>query len=309
MRMLFLAAAALATAMHGGPVSAAAPARTGSMKPAEAAVRSRLLISTDALARHLHDPNLVLLHVGSTKAYQAAHIPGARLVQLSDIAAVHGKLALQMPTAQALRRHLDALGIGAHSRIVVYFGTNWVSPATRVMFTLQAAGLGPRVRLLDGGMPQWKREGHPVTHLATPAPATGKLGPLRLHAPIIDAAYIQAHVGKPGYDLIDARTPDYYDGSKPSGARGHQRRGHIPGARNLPFTRVFNDNLTFKTRPELLALFRQAGVEPGDHVMVYCHIGQQATAVVFAARLAGIHAQLYDGSFQDWTMRNLPVAK
>jgi len=48
-------------------------------------------------------------------------------------------------------------------------------------------------------------------------------------------------------------------------------------------------------------------VKAGDHVMVYCHVGQQATAVIFAARTLGIDAQLYDGSFQDWSKRGLPV--
>ncbi len=309
MRTLLLAGIALAAALHGGAASASNRVSTNHATIDKPTARSSLLITTDALARHLHDPDMVLLHVGDAKAYKTAHIPGARFVQLSDFDAHDGKLSLEMPSAQALQKRLAALGIGAHSQVVVYFGNDWVSPSTRIMFTLQAAGLGARVRLLDGGMPKWRREGHPVTDRVSAAPAPGKLGTLRIHAPIIDAAFVQAHVHKPGYDLIDARTPDYYDGTKKSGDRTHLRRGHIPGARNLPFTSVFNHDLTFKTKDQLLALFRHAGVKPGDHVMVYCHIGQQATAVVFAARLAGIDALLYDGSFQDWTIRDLPVDK
>jgi len=309
MRILFMAGIALATALHGGSAFAAERVNMDSAKVDRAPARGSLLITTAALARHLHDKDLVLLHVGDAKEYKAAHIPGARFVQLSDFAAHGGKLALEMPTAQALRKRLAALGVGAHSQIAVYYGNDWVSPATRIMFTLQAAGLGSRARLLDGGMPKWRREGHPVTGQATAAPAPGTLGTLRVHAPIVDAAFVRAHARKPGYVLLDARTPAYYDGTKQSGDRAHLRRGHIPGARNLPFTSVFNDNLTFKTQAQLLALFRQAGVKPGDRVIVYCHIGQQATAVVFAARLAGIDAKLYDGSFQDWSIRDLPVEK
>ncbi len=308
MRILFLASLALAAIMHGG-ATAARPTHADSPRVDTASVRSHLLITSAALARHLHDPDLVLLHVGDAKAYKAAHIPGARLVTLSDIDADNGKLALEMPTAAVLRKRLAALGIGDHSRIVVYYGTDWVSPATRVMFTLQAAGLGAHARLLDGNMQLWRRQGHPVTDQPTPTPAPGTLGPLHLHAPIVDAAFVRAHARQRGYVLIDARTPDYYDGSKQSGDRAHLRRGHIPGARNLPFNSVFNDDLGFKTRDQLLALFRHAGFKRGDHVIVYCHIGQQATAVVFAARLAGIDAQLYDGSFQDWSIRDLPVAR
>lgn len=61
-----------------------------------------------------------------------------------------------------------------------------------------------------------------------------------------------------------------------------------------------------KNPTELPALFRKAGVKPGDRVIAYCYIGQ-ATTVLFAARAVGIDAVLYDGSFEDWTMRDLPV--
>ena len=68
-------------------------------------------------------------------------------------------------------------------------------------------------------------------------------------------------------------------------------------------------NLTelVKQRLSRRDLFRNAGVKPGDQAIVYCHIGQQGTAVQFAARAVGIDAVLYDGSFEDWTLRNLPV--
>jgi thiosulfate/3-mercaptopyruvate sulfurtransferase len=57
----------------------------------------------------------------------------------------------------------------------------------------------------------------------------------------------------------------------------------------------------------LRALFTAAGVKPGDHIVAYCHVGMQATAVIYAARILGIPAVLYDGSFQDWSRRGLPV--
>lgn len=309
MRTIILAGMVLAAALQAGAATAAAPVNAGHANMGKAPARSSLLISTDTLASHLHDPDLVLLHVGDAKAYKAAHIPGARLVQLADVDADNAKLTLQMPSAAVLRQRLAALGVGDQSRIVVYCGNDWVSPATRIMFTLQSAGLGAHARLLDGGMPKWRREGHPVTDRAGAAPTPGDLGALHLHAPIVDAAFVRAHARQPGYVLIDARAPVYYDGTEPGGDHAHMRRGHIPGAHNLPYSSVFNDNLTLKTRAQLLSLFRDAGVKPGDRVIAYCHIGQQATAVVFAARLVGINARLYDGSFQDWSIRDLPVER
>ena len=65
--------------------------------------------------------------------------------------------------------------------------------------------------------------------------------------------------------------------------------------------------MNLKPADELAAIFKAAGVTQGDRVIAYCHIGQQATAVVFAARTLGIDAVLYDGSFEDWARRELPV--
>jgi thiosulfate/3-mercaptopyruvate sulfurtransferase len=84
-------------------------------------------------------------------------------------------------------------------------------------------------------------------------------------------------------------------------------KGHLPGARNIPFSSVTTTDLNLKSPEQLEALFKEAGVAKGDRVIAYCHIGAQATAVVFAARSLGIDAVLYDGSFQDWARRGLPV--
>jgi thiosulfate/3-mercaptopyruvate sulfurtransferase len=85
------------------------------------------------------------------------------------------------------------------------------------------------------------------------------------------------------------------------------RHGHIPGARSVPFDEVVNDSNVFKSATELSDLFRSAGVKTGDTVIGYCHIGQQATAMLFAARSIGFPVLLYDGSFEDWAKRNWPV--
>lgn len=293
MRNRALLGAALAAALFAGPATA----------------QGHVATSTAWLAQHLRDPDLVLLHVGDEAQYKAAHIPGARFVQLRDLSTSQGGLSLEMLPAGELRQRLQALGIGDRSHIVIYYGDDWVSPATRILFTLNAAGLGSRTELLDGGMGKWRKEGGAVTAAATPPARPGALAAFTLHAPIVDAAFVQAHAGRPGYALIDARAPVFYNGQQQSGAHGHMQRGHIPGAHNLPFDSVTNDDLTLKTPAELRAMFRDAGVKPGDRVIAYCHVGQQATAVVAAARVAGIDAVLYDGSFEDWTTRNLPVAQ
>lgn len=267
--------------------------------------RSGLLVTSAWLAKHVTDADIVLLHVGSREEYDAGHIAGARFVGLDDISVSEhekpGGLMLQMPTAEDLRQKLAALGISDNSRIVVYYGKDWVTPATRVVFTLDYAGLGARTSLLDGGMQTWKREGNPVNNIK-PASRTGTLSSLRIRPIVVDAEWVKSHVGKPGISVVDGRAAAFYDGVQTGrGMHSSQRTGHIAGAKSVPFTEITDDDLKLRSREELAAIFLKAGVQPGDTVVGYCHIGQQATGMLFAARSLGHAVLLYDGSFEDWS--------
>jgi thiosulfate/3-mercaptopyruvate sulfurtransferase len=279
------------------PAQAAAPA-------VGAAAALPLTVSPAWLDAHLGDRDLVLLHVGTPEGYHKQHIPGARAVALADIAApMQGDdgLHLEMLPAEELRHRLEKLGISNGSKIVVYVGEDWVSPATRVVFTLDAAGLGGRTALLDGGMPAWQREGHAVTDAAPPAPS-GALAPLALRPIVVTATTVMASLGKPGFAVVDARDREFYDGTQTGSSHEHKHRtGHIAGALSIPYDSVFDDKLVLRPAAELEARFAQAGVLPGDTVIGYCHIGQQATAMLFAARRLGHPVLLYDGSFEDWS--------
>lgn len=276
--------------------------------------RERLLVDAEWLAAHRADPELVLLHVGPEEEYAREHIPGAVHVGLSDISAPEDHeagtgLSLQMPEPEALARTLEGYGIGDGSRVVVYFGTDWVTPSTRVVYTLDWIGLGDRSSLLDGGMPGWKAAGHAVT--AEPStPARGTLTPRVRRELVVDAEWVREHLDSPGYRVVDARAPVHYDGIQPTHLhRKPVRKGHVPGASNLPFSSLVDENLRLRSADELLRLYADAGVAPGDTVVGYCHLGQYATLVLFGARTLGHPVRLYDGSFQDWGSREeLPVA-
>ena len=270
--------------------------------------RDAMLVSTAWLAQHLNDPRLVLFHVGPDAEYPAEHIPGARFLRLQAISADDGAsdaLALEMPPPEKLRTQLEAIGISSDSRIVVYGAKDWVSPPTRAIFTFLYGGL-ENVSMLDGGLEAWKKEGREVT-AKVPAEKTGKLAALKIKPLLADAAFVQSHVKSPGFVVIDARAASFYDGVQAGGAREHHMAGHIPGAKSLPFDQVNGDDLKLKPAAELSALFASAGVKPGDTVIAYCHIGQQATALLFAARSLGHPVMLYDGSYQDWERRRLPI--
>ena len=268
-----------------------------------------LLLSAAQLAARLNDPKVVVLHVGEKAGYDTAHIPGARFADVrGGLHTRDADLTLQMLPPDVLRERLAALGISDDSHIVVYQADGWFSPATRLMLTLQYAGMND-VSMLDGGLPAWVKENRAVT-AEVPSVRPGTLAPLKVRPVVADAAFVQEHLGKAGFAVVDARTPAFYDGTQTGGsAAAPHKTGHIAGALSLPFTTLTTEDGMLKPAGELKALFAGAGVKAGDTVVAYCHIGQQATAVIFAARLLGHKVVLYDGSFEDWSRRGLPVAK
>ena len=291
--------AALTLAWPAAPLAAATP-------------RDTMVVSPAWLAQHLKDPDLVLLHVGDKAEYAATHIPGARVLELKDIsvsdpAGTGSGLTLELPSPDTLREKLQALGISDGSRIVVYFGKDWLSPSTRAIFTLDHAGLGERVSLLDGGQPAWVREGGAVT-ADVPEVRPGTLSALKTRDTVVNADFLRQHGQDPGLTIVDARDASFFEGTRSGGRRPDAPKfGHIPGAVSLPFSETTNDKVELRSADELQARFTAAGVKPGGTVVAYCHIGQQATAVVFAARTLGIKALLYDGSFEDWARHDYPI--
>jgi thiosulfate/3-mercaptopyruvate sulfurtransferase len=259
------------------------------------------------VADRLADPNLVLLHVGDLASYRA-HLPGARLATLVDFYADPDPdgLSVELPAARRLQRTLVDLGVSDDSTIVVYYGRDWYAPATRVVLTLTAAGLGPQTRLLDGGMPAWIREGRP-TSVEVPAPRKGSLTMPRMLPLVVDAGFVRSHASDPRVAIVDARTRPFYTGEVRA-RRDSDRRGHIPGALNVPYNELFDEVGAFRPRNDMARLFAQAGVEPDDIILAYCHAGLQSTVVLFAAHMLGHRVWLYDGSIEDWALRrNLPL--
>ena len=244
---------------------AAATSRTSAASP-----RDALLVSADWLDGHLSDTNLVLLHIGPRTSYDAGHIPGARFVDYGDLATDDPATgnSLQMLPADALRGRLAALGISDASHVVVYFAAGWVSPATRVVFTLDYAGL-KQVSLLDGGMDGWTRASRALT---TDAPATkpGTLATLKTKPIVVDAGFVKAHLNTPGFAIVDGRNASFYDGVQTGGGPEHpQQTGHIAGALSVPFNSITDRTLLVKPAEDLSALFTKAGVKPGDTIIGY----------------------------------------
>jgi len=284
-------------------------AHSASAQAPNASSRDALVVSPAWLAAHLHDADLVVLQVGVKDTYDKGHIPGARYgdwMQIRATDAQPGALTLEMPPAAQLHDVLESFGISDSSHVVIYASDGYWTPSTRFMLTLDYAGLS-KVSYLDGGLKGWTAAGQPLS-TDVPAPTKGTLKALTLRPIVVDAAFVQAHQQKAGFAIVDARATDFYDGTKSGGQRDQVKRpGHIPGAVSAPFDSFATDDGHLKSNEEIAAVFTKAGVKPGDTVIAYCHIGQQATATIFAARSTGHNVILYDGSFEDWNARNLPL--
>jgi thiosulfate/3-mercaptopyruvate sulfurtransferase len=267
--------------------------------------RDQILVSGDWLTEHAGDQNLVLLHIGPEEDFEAGHIPGAQHVDFHKFAAPHDHgsddLVLELPEPADLKEALESLGVSDHSKIVVYWSSRWVTPATRTIFTLDWAGLGGNTVLLDGGIEAWTAAGNTVaTEHSKPARGSVTINPKDL---VVDAKWVDSHRKDTHYALVDARAPAYFDGVNPD----QDKKGHIPGAGSLPWVTLLDESVKLKPENELRELLSQAGIEPGDTVVAYCHIGQFATMAMFAARTLGHKVLLYDGAWQDWARHDLPV--
>jgi thiosulfate/3-mercaptopyruvate sulfurtransferase len=270
-----------------------------------AAQEAPLLVSTEWLADNLDDANLVVLHVGNQSSFDQGHVQGARLLPLQSFAPEVEGMSTEMPDPDALRESLEAAGVSDGSRIVIYSASHPPQLAARLYVTLEHLGLTGGSSLLDGGLRAWQSEGRPISTEAAPV-ERGSLSELRPGSAIV-ADHVRARLEDGRATVMDARDPQFWTGEQQNQQRA-ARPGRVPGAVNLPFRTVVDESGRFLPEEEIRALFRTAGVEEGAAVVTYCHVGQQASLLFFAARMLGLDARLYDGSYEDWSGRmELPV--
>jgi|ERR1017187_1134327 thiosulfate/3-mercaptopyruvate sulfurtransferase len=259
-----------------------------------------MIVSTAWLAKHLKDSGLVILSVGQQQDYDAGHIPGALSLEYNDIrtmAPAGEEPNVELPPMAQLTEVFEKLGVHNDSHIILYVAKDQLTTATRAFLTLDAMGFGARTSILDGGFSLWQKEGRAIATDVRPV-KRGKLDVCPQNDVIVALDYVRDNLHHAGVDIVDARTADFYSGARTP--RG-QRAGHIPGATNLPYGALVDADGKWKPADELRKEIEAAGIKPGDRVVSYCHVGQQATVIYFVARFLGLDARLYDGSWEDWS--------
>ncbi|HEY6916027.1 MAG TPA: 3-mercaptopyruvate sulfurtransferase [Allosphingosinicella sp.] len=229
--------------------------------------------------------------------FEAAHIPGAAFFDLDGVSETEAPVAGKLPPDHKFASRMRALGIGDGDRIVVYDNSP-LRTAARAWFLLKAYGVR-EVAVLDGGLEKWKAEGRPL-ETGPAAPGQGHFTAALERERVVDKGEMMALLGASGRQIVDARGPARFAGEEPEPRPG-MAAGHIPGARNVPYSSLYNPDGTFKRGEALRAAFEGAGVDPSRPIVATCGSGVTASALVFAAQLLGNEdVRLYDGSWAEW---------
>ena len=261
------------------------------------------LVSTEWLAAHLGESDLAIVDsswfmhgTGRDPAaeFREAHIPDARFLDIDAVSDRSASSPHMLPPAEQFARAMEALGVGSDDRIVVYDNSPLRS-AARGWFTFRHFGARD-VAILDGGFQKWLDEGRP-TESGQPAqrPARWTAGPRS--GDVVDKAELLT-AGAP--QVLDARGKPRFEGTEPE-PRPRLAGGHVPGARNLPYSSLYKEDGTFRSPDELRHLFDDAGMAPDAPFAASCGTGITANSLIFAAHLLGSdNARLYDGSWAEW---------
>lgn len=267
-----------------------------------------LLVSTQWLAEHLDDPDLVVLDTtvlvqqdengkftsaSARKDYDAGHIPTAAYADLlGDLSDKSNPMEFVMPSPEQFRIAMGKLGVGNDSRVVLY-SANYPAWAARLWWMLRWAGFD-QVALLDGGLKAWVSEDRPLS--VDPATYPEKEFTLSLRQNVIaDQAEVLASINNDEILIIDAMNDAHYNGQFAM----YDRPGHITSATSMPSTNLVDESGYFRSFDELEMMHDS---DRDARAITYCGGGVAASTVAFTMyRLGYSDVAVYMGSLQEWT--------
>lgn len=272
-------------------------------------------VTCDWLAEHIHDPEIQLLDarmapIGQpdrdmVQEYRDGHLPGAVFFDIEALSDHSSPLPHTLPRPESFAVAMRELGVNSDRCLVVYDEGNLYS-APRAWWMLRTFGV-ENVRILEDGLAGWKQENRPLQpgDIALPE---GEFEVKFNTAAVkrVTDVLLASHEGSA--QIVDARSAARFDALVDEPRPG-LRRGHMPGAHNMPWTDLV-DNGRLKDPKTLQQLFTAIGVSAQRPVIASCGSGITAAVVVLALTVLGYpDITLYDGSWSEWGGRaDLPVA-
>jgi thiosulfate/3-mercaptopyruvate sulfurtransferase len=272
-----------------------------------------VLVTTDWLAEHLNDQDVVVAEVDeNTDLYEEGHIAGAMKLHWRDD--LQDPVERDLVDKPSFERLMSERGISNDTTLVLYGDkNNWF--AAYAYWYLKIYG-HQDVRILDGGRQKWADESREFTTDAPqPRQAEYQAGE-RDESIRTYRDTVRGEIGEESKALIDVRSPQEYAGDlvAPPGyeQEGAQRAGHIPTAASIPWATAVRDDGTFKSADELRELYESKGVTPEKQVTAYCRIGERSAHTWFVLRelLGYENVKNYDGSWTEWgNLVDVPIEK
>ena len=275
-----------------------------------------VLVSPDWLEDNLEafksdDPDHRLVEVDvDTEAYEESHAPGA--IGFNWESQLQDQTTRDILTKDDFEDLLGSHGITEDSTVVLYGdNANWFAAYAYWQFKYYGHD---DVKLLDGGREYWVENDYPVTEEVpefdeVEYTASGPRESIRAYREDVENAIDR------GVPLVDVRSPEEFSGeilAPPGLQETAQRGGHIPGAKNISWAAVTNDDGTFKSAEEIESLYAEEGIDGDSTTVASCRIGERSSVAWFALyELLGYDDTInYDGSWTEWgNLVGAPIEK
>lgn len=280
---------------------------------AEKASDQSALVSTEWVADHLDDPSVRIVESNEDQLlYRTGHLRNA--IEIDWVDDLNDPLRRDYLNAESFAALMSRSGITPQTTVVFYGDkSNWW--ATYAFWVFQLFG-HTNARLMNGGRLLWEQERRPLTREVPtfaaeeyPLPTRDDTAVRAFRDQVLEHCIARRA-------LVDVRSPDEFSGAKlhmegyPN--EGALRGGHIPGARNIPWSKAVNPDGTFRTEAELRSLYESAGLSKDDDIITYCRIGERSCHTWFVLHhiLGFPKVRNYDGSWTEWgNLVNVPIER